>query len=219
MKRTADGPLKDKRPTTQKKFNKKKNQMVPFKPLSITPEKKWRDQFLNGPPPPLGTWLRYPINGMTVGGSPNQRVGRKVVWTSLDIKGSFFIEDPQTNGNAGTAVRILVIYDKQTNGATPLVTDVLTSDSFNAHNNLNNRDRFLTLVDQVSPVFGASGDAGWQFHVNRKFTLETIFNANGAGDVGDINTGSIIVMYSQAQVNTIMTITTALDCRLRFVDF
>lgn len=101
------------------------------------------------------------------GASFYQRVGRRIRMKSIELRG----EIQPSNGNAAAVTRqfarLLVIYDRQANGALPAVADILTG--YNAAGatsstvydglNMNNRDRFLVLRDRklYLPPLGING--------------------------------------------------------------
>lgn len=104
------------------------------------------------------------LNDVGVGAGFYQRVGRKIEMKSLEFKVHIRPGDGASTGVTGLAdgiygggmYRFLVIYDTQTNGVAPVISDilqcvnslgtnvVLTS---NALVNLNNRERFKVLRD------------------------------------------------------------------------
>jgi len=135
------------------------------------------------------------LNGLVPGSGADQRIGRKVTIKSLLLKYSFNLGATSTGGSP---CRILVVYDKQANAVAPNITDVLLADAFNSPNNLSNRDRFVTLVDQITDNISVQ----WNFSIGgsifKKLNLETMFNAGTAGSIGDITSGSILIFAAQA---------------------
>jgi len=99
-----------------------------------------------------------PLNLIASGSSYYQRIGRKIEMKSSRINGIINYKTTlggQTNYYPFIA-RIMVIYDRQTNGALPSIQDILqtidalgnpTTDNYSGVN-LNNRDRFTILRDQ-----------------------------------------------------------------------
>lgn len=190
------------------------------KPLrSVKPELKYKDSVMSASLPPFGTWAGPTLlNGLQVGGSPQQRVGRKVTWTKMLVRCNFTATDPIAP-TTDTRIRVLIIYDKQTNGANPTVTSVLAIDEFTSPMNLDNRDRYVILADVEVPQSVGLNNFSGTVTFNRKFNLETIYNVNGAGDVGDINTGAIFGMYCGNNVNFGTGISSRMQVRLRFLDY
>lgn len=187
---------------------------------TIKPELKWVDQPLTANIPPFGGFLRQILNGMTVGGSPNQRVGRKINMTKLTIRYNFAANQTLLAMLGSCSFRIIVVFDKQTNGFTPLVTDILETDSFSSMNNLSNRERFITLVDFITPQITQGGPYNVNGIINRKFNLETIFNTGGAGTVNDIATGGLFYLCASSNAAGVQSpLESSSISRMRFVDF
>lgn len=109
--------------------------------------------------------LTYPIEGSSF----YNRIGRRTRGVSLELHG--IIEPTLTNTAATKAqyARIIIVYDRQSNGATPAVSDILldyfvggqTSTTSQSGLNMDNRDRFMILRDRkvLLPPLGISGVA------------------------------------------------------------
>ena len=79
------------------------------------------------------------LNDVAQGTTAITRLGRKILMKSVLVQG--------TLTNSSGQGRILIVYDRQANGAAPAATDVLTSNTIMAIQNLDNRDRFIILAD------------------------------------------------------------------------
>lgn len=161
------------------------------------------------------------LNGSVPGVQSYQRIGRRVTCKSITIRLGIH---PTALGPAGgyafDFARILVVYDRQTNGALPLYSDVL-QDTLTAGGlantalsnvNINNTKRFRILRD-INRVFGpfanaAAGGASvagaqwcqdWQPMSHKLYiklpNLTTEFNAGVAGTVADVSTGGIFLVF------------------------
>lgn len=135
------------------------------------------------------------LNGLVPGSTASQRIGRKILMTSLYIRWSFRMAPTATQG---APLRVVVVYDKQANAAAPAVTDIFTVDDFLSPNNLSNRDRFVTLCDEITEPIGTTGVA-YQVAgtIYKKINLETMFNAGTAGTIADITSGSVYLVFAQ----------------------
>lgn len=153
------------------------------------------------------------LNGIVQGNDFLNRVGRKTVTTSIHIRGSIGVGATPT----GCSVRWMVVYDKQANGATIAFTDVLTNQGLQGFNNLNNRKRFIVLMDQETYV-EATGTISRPVNCYKKCNLETIYSGTTAG-IASINSGAIYFMTTGTLVTgvTAPTMTTGL-ARQRFAD-
>lgn len=132
------------------------------------------------------------------------RIGRRITVTELDIRMHFEI------GPAGSltndCVRTIVYIDKQANGATAAVTDILETTQFFSHLNLSNMDRFTILEDhsqiinaQTGGVTAApallSGQAGAKhfFRIPMKLPIEYSGTTALITDVSSNNIGMLLI--------------------------
>lgn len=154
------------------------------------------------------------INTPVQGTAFNQRIGNTIRMSYLSINGH--IQPTNTAGHSTLLpdiVRIMVIYDRQPNGALPVTSDVIQSvnnvngTSSGALDGLNmvNNDRFIVLKDKFFYVneVTAPGGPGVSALINDNLNgfnfrwripmrgLETRFNATDGGTVADINTGAV----------------------------
>jgi len=156
-----------------------------------------------------------PLNIITSGSSMFNRIGRKVSMKSVHIQGAF-----TTTGNTSTVpqfARLIVIYDKQPNGALPNYTDVITDQINNTGGdtkisgprsgiNLNNRDRFEMLIDrrwvlpdcpptQVAGRYTCTADM-LHFEIFKKLKDREVHykQDSSPGVIGDIATGSLVII-------------------------
>lgn len=142
------------------------------------------------------------LNGIARGDDINERVGRRVTIRSLEAH----LYDTVTKDTGVDQVhRVLIVYDMQSNGTAPVVTDVLVSASTTSLKNLDNRNRFRILYDQAWTL-NASGESDSQKHITKymRVNLPVQFNSGDAGTIADIQTGSIyfICLGSEVRGNT-----------------
>lgn len=81
------------------------------------------------------------------GDGESERVGRKVVIKSIYFRGLTELTTAASVTDADDVVRIIVVQDKQANGAAFAVTDYLQTADFQSHRNMSNISRFRTLAD------------------------------------------------------------------------
>jgi len=153
----------------------------------IWPEKKNTDRSASIGNLATQAWSELDnLNGVALGASLNERVGRKIQMKSLQVRWN----DSTTAGPF--PLRILVVYDRDAD-TLPLITDILSTNNFNSNMQLNNADRFVVLHDEViQVVVGNSGNyrAG-KFYI--KLNLPTVYSGStNAG--GDISHGSLWMM-------------------------
>ena len=116
------------------------------------------------------------LNGCSQATDYNDRIGRKIIVRSIQLRGLVYPLDTTT---ATSLCRMILLYDCQTNGAAPAITDVITSATSTAPLNLNNRDRFKILMDKQWAVAGVQANQAGsptvhQFKKFKKYWLETI---------------------------------------------
>ncbi|ALE29639.1 coat protein [Lake Sarah-associated circular virus-17] len=157
-----------------------------------------------------------PVNLITTGSSAWNRIGRKVNLHSCQIQGFFQVNlTTDHDSNVPSWARIMLVYDRQPNGATPNINDILLSQVNSATDsnvstpfsatNMNNRDRFEIIRDKrfclgSIPLANdgqyAVGGFENSFSVNMYVRLanrETCFKADSSpGVIGDIATGSLL---------------------------
>lgn len=156
------------------------------------------------------------LNLIQAGSSYFNRIGRKIELKSFTIRGNIFTNATTT---AYTFARMILFYDRQTNGAFPAVADLIqTTDQTGANTttswsgiNMNYRDRFLILRDMVFSMPSETDTAGsitaegladtsrenWviKAHVKLK-NLITQYRADSSPAViGDIATGGLYLLF------------------------
>nr|UOF79006.1 capsid protein [Cressdnaviricota sp.] len=162
----------------------------------------------------------YPLNLIRAGSSFFNRIGRKINLKSCHLK--LYIVPIRTTAFP-SYVRVMLVYDSQTNGALPAISDIIqdtdqgggnTTDATSSAN-LNNRDRFKILTDWriVLPsstyTAGVITNPGFIDPVSTTFDLERYVKLKGLitqykadsspAVIGDIATGGLyLVTYGDA---------------------
>ena len=149
------------------------------------------------------------------GTAPTEHVGRRTNAVSLTYKweGSFA---PTTVGSS--PLRMLIVYDKQPNAATPATTTIVVSDIIVTLMNLQNSRRFKVIADEIIPEFGVNGPASFMISGFRSINLETEYNDVNGGTIADITTGSMIALFWQNGNIITASPTNAFFSRVRFTD-
>lgn len=162
------------------------------------------------------------LNAVATGTDFTNRTGRKTTMKSLLLRLTLN-PLPATSAPSGDAVRIVVLYDTQTNGAIPVVGDVLSGGTWDSPINLTNRDRFKILMDKQVNMAASTYTAGALtagspetkfLKKYRQFSLETIFNGT-AGSVTQIQTGGLFILYI-SEANNVTNL--LINSRVRFTD-
>lgn len=193
-------------------------------------EKKYIDSNISGTL--TSTYNSYLLNGIAAGTGANQRIGRKIVMTSLFFRWRIGVDlnsgTNYLNSVPGDA-RLVIVYDSQANGTAPTWTDVFTNASPVALMNMANRDRFKVLFDKMVFLGGtvkfqlASTSAEFQpigpvlagGKKYRKLYLETIQQGD-ADTISSISTGSVYAMWIGSTADTCNGM--RMQARIRYID-
>lgn len=191
--------------------------------------------------------VQQAISNMPIEGSSfYNRIGRRTRGISLEFHG----EVVPTLGNAAAVpqqyARIMIIYDRQPNGALPAIGDVLLDYDHSGNTNtwsfsglnMDNRDRYVVLRDRkiLLPALGINGVASTTgsiplFNGDDKAStmiyneyiklggLETQYKASSSGAIGDVATGSyIMILISNADANATAAWKLQYNARYKFLD-
>lgn len=145
------------------------------------------------------------------GTGPNDRTGRKVMLRSYQHRASLSFPAGATAG------RLVVVYDKQPNGAQALASEVFQTTTIESPLNLANSDRFVVLCDQmlIGDSTIGSGLSGYLTGepCYRKVKLESIYGGPAIPISGHISIWAIL-NNSAASPSGPITV----DSRVRFTD-
>lgn len=220
----------NKRGNQQKKssYQNKKSKTTyksPFKNLPATinhkpnaPEKKTLDSFKEITPglPSAGD-DGFCVNLTIEGSGPSQRIGRKINMKSLRIRGWL---DWVNSYDSKNIYRLVVVYDRQTNGVQPAFNTVFqnidTSGTFTTNIlsplSVNKTDRFIVLADEIlymaSENASSTGGLATDQVVGLYDPMSTLRNFDryiklnqevqyqaSTGVVGDISAGGIYIYF------------------------
>jgi len=154
------------------------------------------------------------------GASVNQRVGKKCLLKSIQIRGQVAQNATATFND----VAAILVYDKRPTGALPTVADILVSASSVAFNNDANSGRFKILRRWD---FTLSGNSATPATGNEVMSMDDyvklngrqiVFKAAGTGAIGDIEEGALY--FVTVGNNAAGTAAAAFACafRTRFID-
>jgi len=153
------------------------------------------------------------------GASTNQRIGKKIRWESIQIRG-------QVLSNAATLIAdaaVIIVYDKRPTGVLPAITDILVTSNSNSLNNDTNSGRFqilrrmnfLMMGNSAAPTTGREGQDVNEFVPVKR---PGVFKSAGTGAIGDIEEGCLyIVSVGNIAVGTAAA-TAQLAFRVRYKD-
>jgi len=156
------------------------------------------------------------LNLVAQGAGASERNGRRIVMKSLWVRWDFQMQ-PTTAG--GSPFRIIVVYDKQNNAASPVALDILLTDEIGGMKNLSNERRFVTIMDEFIECMGTAGPQGvcGQRYVKLP-NLVTEFNTQTSAVDSAMTTGLLrMLVYQNGRLITTNP-TGNVFTRVRFVD-
>ncbi len=143
------------------------------------------------------------VNLIAQGVTESQRIGRKCTVRSIGWR--FRIDLPASEAATNTIdnIRVIMFLDKQANGATASVTDILEVANYQSFNNLANKGRFRTLMDRnYDLVAQAAGGDGTTEDYGEDVISDTFFKKcnipiefnSTAGVIAEIRSNNIGIL-------------------------
>lgn len=175
--------------------------------------------------PPVGAEPTSPFVGITElncvqqGATAYNRIGTKILIKSIKFSAILSMGGSAPTSNAA---RVMLVYDRQTNGAFPSISAILsenvsTAPVFGSGVNMANRSRFVILRDQYFTT-NINGTTIEPINWFIKTKLETQFSSN-AGNIGDINTGAIYLVATSLTNSSVCSLQLyQVQSRLRYFD-
>lgn len=190
-----------------------------FQQVRRGPELKYLDLTTTPVASLAGTGSINFLNACAQGIDANMHIGRQSLMKSLYWMWQGRMPATTTLGGS---IRLVILYDKEAEGAAPTIATGGQADAFNQDNiwaqmNLNNRNRFVVVVDEIIECLGTAGPQAFFRKGYRKIALPVTFNADATAAITAINQGSL---YAFCWANGFATLapTTTLQTRIRFED-
>ena len=177
-----------------------------------------------------GTILDDSVNHVVQGVDENERIGRKVTIRSVHFRGTINNNLATATNTIKNSVRIIVYWDKQANGASAAVADILEDvtalNGYNSFRNLANSGRFRILYDVrkalIMPAVAqtAAGTfstyiSQWTWAFNKEVMIPVEFSGT-TGAIGEIRSSNIGVLAISADSDSVPQVN--YTCRIRFSD-
>lgn len=146
------------------------------------------------------------INLIAQGVTESTRVGRKCVIRGINWRGEVFLPVTTVTSETSDVVRLIMFLDKQANGATAAVTDLLETADYQSFNNLSNKNRFTVLYDKMVAInsIAGGGDVGgansnWgavnrTFSFYKKCSIPIEFSST-TGAITEIRSNNLGILY------------------------
>lgn len=157
------------------------------------------------------------LNGITAGDDFNNRDGRRVIMDMLHLRADFFYASA-IQAHPADHIRVLVVYDKQPNGAVMVQSDLFSGASGDSFINPSQMGRFEILWDQdwTLPQVPANTTTAVLFpKINKKIMVRRGTQYSGtSGTVASISSGSLYLVTLGSQTsgtnNTVLSVSTRL---------
>lgn len=164
------------------------------------------------------------LNLIPEGTTQSERIGRKCTVRKIHLDGSMRIPASTANTSADDIVRVMLYQDKQANGATATVANILQSAAWNSFRNMTEVGRFNILKNKVVTInsMGSGGNGTsnftlprtvhWKININCNIPLE--FN-NTTGAITEIRSNNIGVLVISEQGDAVYSY----RWRIRYSDY
>lgn len=205
---------------------KRRLQIVPYRPrANVSPgELKFHEVTVAaGAAATAGTIVTDSLVKIAQGLTESTRVGRKVTVRKVSVRGSFVLPDTNVQGDATDKIRYIMYLDKQANGATATVANILNTANVDSFLALENKNRFWVLYDKTEDMAAQAGSwdgssdrytqqiKHFEFHKKCNIPIEYSSTAGAITEIRSYNLG--VLAISERGVTTIDSIT-----RIRFTD-
>lgn len=232
MKRSATGVVKaSKKHKAKKAYNdsRKSNLILATKGAEIKAlDNSITDIIAGTGSAPTFNLLNCPV----LGSDFINRVGRKITMKSIRVRG--FLVPPAVS-TAQAFLRGVLVYDAQPNAAVPLLSDLMQdaragfpTDVY-SFTNLNNRERFTILRDQmwITTLSTGASQYGTGIVEENKYAIDwyvklkgltTMFNGTNGGTIADVTSGALFLLFYQSNIVANVAVDFVGSTRLRFLD-
>ncbi len=138
--------------TQQRAF--KRGRYQKFKGRLALAELKFIDVTYDNAPVTTGGLIESSINIIAQGITESTRIGRKCTITNIGWRYDVALpeRDAAATPETGDVLRLILYQDKQTNGASATVVNILQVANYQSFNNLSNKGRFTILMDKTHSI-------------------------------------------------------------------
>lgn len=187
-------------------------------------EFKWYDETLGFATVTTGGSVRQnSVCEIANGSGESERGGRKITLKSIHIRYVAKIPATATSTLTDDGLRLVVFLDRQANGATATVTDILETAGYLSYNNLSNKSRFRVLYDEYTDISATSGAGNGttnlygehavtkQWHYRCNIPIEFSSTTGAISEIRSNNVGVLVISDNG-------TIQAKWTSRVRFTD-
>ncbi len=191
-------------------------------------ELKFHDVDFNNASVSTGGDIEGTINIIAQGITESTRIGRKCTITNIGWRYDISLAelDAGASPSPSNVVRIILYLDKQTNGASATVLNILQTADYQSFNNLSNKGRFTILMDKTHSLnylnlasdgagVVSSGNVLRSFKFFKKTNISIEYDDSAAtGALTTIRTNNIGILSISRSGNVLIDS----KIRLRFAD-
>jgi len=175
-------------------------ELSPFQKCMPEFYKDWYTQMLVDLPmnTDINTWsVPLLVDDVPCDYSIHGRVGRKITMFRLEFRGSILLNTVVTPPNTLSAIRVVIFYDRQTNGTAPPFAGgppCLNGNHSFAFPSIDGASRYIILADETSTSQSSTGCSDISF--SRNLDLDVIFNDVQESSITGITTGGIFISFT-----------------------
>lgn len=151
------------------------------------------------------------INGLSLGDTATTRDGQSVKFISITYKGDISM----SNSAETSFARVAFVLDRQSNAQSPSITNIWQSASPTALRVIGTGYRFRVIRDMQFALSNGGRESVY-FERTIKLRFHTRFNTGNAGDVTDIVTNALYLVYLSDQATNYPVIN--MNIRIKFID-
>ncbi len=181
-------------------------------------ELKFHDSTPSGTSTAAGAIL-VSLNLIAQGTTESTRIGRKCIIKSIGFRGRAVLPATATAANMSDVFRLILLIDRQANGANTTVLSVLETENWRSYRNLAESGRYQTLWDKTivmnarAGIPTTSGETAYPLHYYKKLNLPIEFSGV-TGAITEIRSNNLILLL----ISDSAFATFNMQCRLRFSD-
>lgn len=168
------------------------------------------------------------LNGIAQGTTAIARIGEQVTWTSVFIRGCITTPPGDISLTSySNCVKVVLFRDRQANGSTPAITDLLEIyagvDPALCYNALTYRNRFKVIAEKKMILIGGTNANKYYYEFVSTKPFKTTYTGSGSA-VTDVRTNSLWLAcidelaVSAVDPDTSHVFHSSFNARMRFID-
>lgn len=160
------------------------------------------------------------LNATALGSGIDQRTGRRIKMTSLQLTYQIY---PGASQTTDQDIMLFVVYDRQANAAEPTVANVYANlagaTSPVSPRNLAYMDRFKVIYHKIYRIKATDDKTTITRSKYFRLNLPVVYNGATTGDIGDISAGSLLLMgIGDTTLTTNNVPKMDFNARVRYID-